>query len=181
MSRQSYKDKSLKKPVFWRSRARAALTADERQIIDAALEAKEEWLEAGINFEQVTDELLVDYYVYRMKALRIEIHLFSGLPRQKAFPAFFKTQVIFGRLHKINNNTAACFHAAQVPASCRVWGCCRDIGVILAYAAGIILMLVLVRLFLKPLKVVMRLILNAVLGALALLIVNWIGKPAGFI
>jgi inhibitor of the pro-sigma K processing machinery len=55
-----------------------------------------------------------------------------------------------------------------------------DIGVILAYAAGIILMLVLVRLFLKPLKVVMRLILNAVLGALALLIVNWIGKPAGF-
>ena len=26
----------------------------------------------------------------------------------------------------------------------------------------------------------MRLILNAVLGALALLIVNWIGKPAGF-
>ena len=41
---RAIKTKSLKKPVFWRSRARAALTADERQIIDAALEAKEEWL-----------------------------------------------------------------------------------------------------------------------------------------
>jgi inhibitor of the pro-sigma K processing machinery len=52
--------------------------------------------------------------------------------------------------------------------------------IILAYAAGLILMLVLVRLFLKPLKVVMKLVLNALLGALALLIANWIGGLFGF-
>jgi inhibitor of the pro-sigma K processing machinery len=52
--------------------------------------------------------------------------------------------------------------------------------VILAFMAGLILMFILVRLFLKPLKVVMKLVLNALLGALALLIANWIGGLFGF-
>jgi hypothetical protein len=85
---RAIKTKSLKKPVFWRSRARAALTADERQIIDAALEAKEEWLEAGINFEQVTDELLVDYYVYRMKACESRYTYFLRLAKAKGLSGF---------------------------------------------------------------------------------------------
>lgn len=55
-----------------------------------------------------------------------------------------------------------------------------DFGVILVYAAGIILMIVLGRLLLAPLKVVMRLALNALMGAAALLLVNWIGGIFGF-
>ncbi len=55
-----------------------------------------------------------------------------------------------------------------------------DYGVILAFAAGIILMIVLGRLFLAPLKVVLKLALNALLGAVALLLVNWIGGLFGF-
>jgi inhibitor of the pro-sigma K processing machinery len=55
-----------------------------------------------------------------------------------------------------------------------------DFGVILAYIAGIILVVILGRLFLAPLKVVVRLALNALTGAAVLLLVNWIGGLFGF-
>ena len=55
-----------------------------------------------------------------------------------------------------------------------------DYGVILAYAIGIILLFILGRLLLVPLKVVMKLIYNALLGAIAILAVNFIGGLFGF-
>ncbi len=55
-----------------------------------------------------------------------------------------------------------------------------DFGVIVAYAVGIILLLILGRLLLAPLKVVLKLVVNALLGAAAILLVNWIGGLFGF-
>jgi len=55
-----------------------------------------------------------------------------------------------------------------------------DFGVIVAYAAGIILLLIIGRLLLTPLKVVLKLAVNALLGAAAILVVNWIGGLFGF-
>ncbi len=55
-----------------------------------------------------------------------------------------------------------------------------NFGVIIAYAVGIILLLILGRLLLTPLKVVMKLLLNVLLGAAAILLVNWIGSLIGF-
>lgn len=51
---------------------------------------------------------------------------------------------------------------------------------VLAYAAGLMVLLVFAGLFLKPIRVVMKLVLNTLLGALALLLANLIGVPAGF-
>jgi len=51
-----------------------------------------------------------------------------------------------------------------------------DFGMIIAYSVGIILLLILGRLFIVPLKAVMKLVLNALLGAAAILLVNWIGS-----
>ena len=55
-----------------------------------------------------------------------------------------------------------------------------DYGVILAYAVGIILLFVLGRLFLVPLKFLMKLLYNSLLGAIAILLVNYIGGLIGF-
>lgn len=55
-----------------------------------------------------------------------------------------------------------------------------DVGVILAYVAGIILLFVFGRLFLAPIKVVLKLALNSLFGAAAILLANWAGRIFGF-
>ncbi len=52
--------------------------------------------------------------------------------------------------------------------------------VILAYTVGIILLFILGRLLLVPLKVVLKLLYNALLGAISILAVNFIGGLFGF-
>ena len=53
-------------------------------------------------------------------------------------------------------------------------------SVILAYAVGIMLLFILGRVLLVPLKFVLRLVYNALLGALCIIAVNLIGGLAGF-
>ncbi len=55
-----------------------------------------------------------------------------------------------------------------------------DLGVVLAYAVGIVLLIIFGRLLLAPLKVVLKLVLNSLLGAVAILLVNWVGGFIGF-
>ena len=55
-----------------------------------------------------------------------------------------------------------------------------DYGVILAYAVGIILLFILGRIFIVPLKAVLKLVINALLGAVAILLINWVGGLIGF-
>ncbi len=53
-------------------------------------------------------------------------------------------------------------------------------SVILAYAVGIILLFILGRVLLVPMKVVLKLVYNALLGAIALIAVNFVGGLVGF-
>ena len=55
-----------------------------------------------------------------------------------------------------------------------------DYRLILAYIAGIVLLFLLGKLLLVPLKVVLKLFLNALLGAVAILAANFIGGIFGF-
>lgn len=75
--------KSRKKRLFARAGVHTALTEDERQLIDEALKARDEWLEAGINFDYVCDELMVDYYIYRMKACESRYTYLLRLAKEK--------------------------------------------------------------------------------------------------
>jgi len=53
-------------------------------------------------------------------------------------------------------------------------------SVILAYAVGIIFLFLLGRLLLIPMKVVLKLVYNALLGAVAIIAVNFAGGLIGF-
>ena len=55
-----------------------------------------------------------------------------------------------------------------------------EIGILLAYAFGILVLYIVGYLFLVPVKFLMKLIVNSVLGGLALLLMNWIGGIWGF-
>jgi len=54
-----------------------------------------------------------------------------------------------------------------------------DIGIVMAYSAGIMLIFMISWIFVKPLKFLVRLILNSVLGALFLIIFNYFGQFTG--
>lgn len=54
-----------------------------------------------------------------------------------------------------------------------------NIGVVLAYSAGIMLIFMVSWLFVKPIKFLGRLILNSVLGALVLIVFNYFGQFTG--
>ncbi len=54
-----------------------------------------------------------------------------------------------------------------------------DITSILAYAAGLVLMFVFCRIFIKPIKWLLKLLINGVLGGLILAAVNFVGGFAG--
>ncbi len=52
--------------------------------------------------------------------------------------------------------------------------------IILAYAVGIIFLFFIGRLFLVPLKILLKLVYNCILGAILLIVVNYIGRNFGF-
>lgn len=55
-----------------------------------------------------------------------------------------------------------------------------DLNVILAYLFGIVLILVIGKIFLMPLKLVFKLIYNGVIGGIMLYVINFIGSHFGF-
>jgi hypothetical protein len=44
------------------------ITSEEKQLMEAVKNAKIEYIEAIKGFEEVTDQLLVDYYIYKIQA-----------------------------------------------------------------------------------------------------------------
>ena len=54
-----------------------------------------------------------------------------------------------------------------------------DLGIILAYTAGIMLVFMTSWIFFKPLKFIGKIILNSLLGALILIIFNFFGQYTG--
>ena len=55
-----------------------------------------------------------------------------------------------------------------------------DFNVILAYIFGIILIVLLGRMFLMPIKIIFRLIYNALIGGAMLWLINYAGAYIGF-
>ena len=54
-----------------------------------------------------------------------------------------------------------------------------EIGILLAYALGIFALYVVGYMFLVPIKILLRLVINSVAGAIAILTINWIGTYWG--
>ncbi|HBV67180.1 MAG TPA: SigmaK-factor processing regulatory BofA [Clostridiales bacterium] len=54
-----------------------------------------------------------------------------------------------------------------------------DVGIVLAYSAGIMLIFMVSWIFVRPLKFLGRLVLNSILGALFLMIFNYFGQYTG--
>jgi len=46
----------------------APLSQEDKELIRGALEARDEWIEISSGFEHAHEEMLVDYYIYRLKA-----------------------------------------------------------------------------------------------------------------
>lgn len=75
--------KKVRDTAISRIPARAKLNAEERDILDAALEARDEWINTSSNFDHVSDELLVDYYTYKLKACEARYTYFVRLAKEK--------------------------------------------------------------------------------------------------
>ncbi|WP_312811306.1 pro-sigmaK processing inhibitor BofA family protein [Sedimentibacter sp.] len=54
-----------------------------------------------------------------------------------------------------------------------------DIGIVLAYSAGIMLVFMVSWIFVKPLKFLGKMVLNSILGAVFLIIFNYFGQYFG--
>ncbi|NLM74508.1 MAG: pro-sigmaK processing inhibitor BofA [Clostridiaceae bacterium] len=52
--------------------------------------------------------------------------------------------------------------------------------IVLAWIVGVLIILLLGKTLLLPLKVVVRLVINAIIGGIAILVINIIGSPFGF-
>lgn len=52
--------------------------------------------------------------------------------------------------------------------------------IVLAWIAGVLIILALGKALLLPLKIVLRLVINGILGGIAILVINLIGGPLGF-
>ncbi len=56
-----------------------------------------------------------------------------------------------------------------------------DLGIFLTYAGAVILVFIFGKLFLWPLKIIAKLVLNSLIGGAAILIINAIGSGLGII
>lgn len=59
------------------------MSTEERELMTALMNAKNEYIEAVKGFEEVTDELLVDYFTYRIQACQARYQFF--LQKAKEF------------------------------------------------------------------------------------------------
>lgn len=50
-----------------------------------------------------------------------------------------------------------------------------EIGILLAYALGIFALYVVGYMFLVPIKILLRLVINSAAGGISILLINWIG------
>lgn len=64
------------------------LSAEDRELLKAAAEARDEWIENNANFEHVSDELLIDYYTYRIKASEARYAYFIRRIKEKGLSRY---------------------------------------------------------------------------------------------
>lgn len=54
-----------------------------------------------------------------------------------------------------------------------------EIGILLAYALGIFALYVVGYMFLVPIKMLLRLVINSIAGAVSIVVINWVGAYWG--
>lgn len=82
------KRKGIKKSFLSRVPSTAVLNAEEQELLSAALEARDEWIEISGNFEYVHEEMLVDYYTYRLKACEARYAYFIKLVKERGLSRY---------------------------------------------------------------------------------------------
>lgn len=77
-----------RRPVFQKVSAIAELSADERELLRVVQEARDEWIETNQNFNYVHEEMLVDYYIYRIKACEARYTYFLKQIKEKGLTRY---------------------------------------------------------------------------------------------
>ncbi|MDD4583535.1 MAG: pro-sigmaK processing inhibitor BofA family protein [Eubacteriales bacterium] len=54
-----------------------------------------------------------------------------------------------------------------------------EIGILLAYAFGILVLYIVGYVFLVPIKILLKLVCNSIIGGVLILIINWVGSLWG--
>ena len=72
-----------KRRLFPATRIRTKMTAEDQEILRAAQDARDDWIDASAGFEQVYDEMLVDYFIYKLKACESRYIYFVRLAKEK--------------------------------------------------------------------------------------------------
>jgi hypothetical protein len=77
------KPRNMKKSLLSRVPSTSMLSAEEQELLRITLEARDEWIENSTNFEYAHDEMLIDYYTYRLKACEARYAYFIKLVKEK--------------------------------------------------------------------------------------------------
>jgi hypothetical protein len=77
------KPKAGKRSMLARTQTAVQLSSEEQDLLNAAAEAHQEWIEVNNAFNYVRDELLIDYYTYRIKACEARYSYYLQLIKAK--------------------------------------------------------------------------------------------------
>ena len=74
---------NVKKLIFSKISPAALLSAEDRDLLRVTIEARDEWLDTNANFDYVHEDMLVDYYTYKLKACEARYTYFLKLVKEK--------------------------------------------------------------------------------------------------
>jgi hypothetical protein len=79
---------SVKKSIFSKVSPAALLSAEDRDLLRVTLEARDEWMDTNANFDYVHEDMLVDYYTYKLKACEARYTYFLKLVKEKGLSRY---------------------------------------------------------------------------------------------
>lgn len=79
---------SVRKPLFSKISPKALLSAEDRDLLKATFEARDEWIDTSTNFDYVNEALLVDYYTYKLKACEARYAYFLKIVKEKGLSRY---------------------------------------------------------------------------------------------
>lgn len=82
------KSKRARKKLLSKAAICSELTVEEHEILNAAQQARDEWIETSTNFEYVHEEMLVDYFTYKLKACESRYAYFVRLAKEKGLSRY---------------------------------------------------------------------------------------------
>jgi hypothetical protein len=79
---------TAKKTILSKISHTALLSAEDRDLLRVTLEARDEWLDTNTNFDYVHEDMLVDYYTYKLKACEARYTYFLKLVKEKGLSRY---------------------------------------------------------------------------------------------